>query len=290
MHQCRRRGERGLALVSVLWTLVILSLIAASLMASMGFSSRLSHNRDERARAEALAEAGIARGVLALLEPRMDRRWAGDGSSHDFSYAGAAIRISIRDELGKIDLNAAGGKLLEGLFRSAGLDAQAASEMADRVLDWRDPGAFHRLNGAKDAEYQAAGYSYGPRNGPFQAVDELRLVMGMTPALFARIAPALTVYSGRPFIDPQTAPPEALTALSNMEAAKDDDPSAGSGESAGDAGAATPASVLAAGGALGGRAFAIRAEVATADGNVVREAVVRLTDDPAQPYWVLAWR
>jgi hypothetical protein len=38
------------------------------------------------------------------------------------------------------------------------------------------------------------------------------------------------------------------------------------------------------------RAFAIRAEVDMPDGRFVREAVVRLTDDPAQPYWLLAWR
>jgi general secretion pathway protein K len=39
----------------------------------------------------------------------------------------------------------------------------------------------------------------------------------MTPALFAQVKPALTVYSGRQFIDPQVAPREALLALPGMD-------------------------------------------------------------------------
>jgi general secretion pathway protein K len=163
------------------------------------------------------------------------------------------------------------------------VDAQTASVLAERVLDWRDPSELHRLNGAKDADYRAAGFSYGPRNGPFQTVDELKLVMGVTPALFDRIAPAITVFSGRQFIDPQVAPRAALLALANMDETKAD------GMLAARSGGGN-AGILDAGTPLGGRAFTIRVEVDIADGKLVRETVVRLTDDPAQPYWVLAWR
>src|SRR5579863_8363240 len=74
-----------------------------------------------------------------------------------------------------------------------------------------------RLDGATDADYLAAGYPYHPRGGPFQRVDELLLVMGMTPELYHRVEPALTVYSGRPLFDPQVAPREALAALDDMD-------------------------------------------------------------------------
>jgi general secretion pathway protein K len=278
------RSERGLALVSVLWTLMILSLIAASLLTSLDFSYRLVHNGNERARAEALAEAGVARAVLALLERRPERRWRVDGAVNSYSYAGASLRISIQDERGKIDLNAADQDLLQGLFRSAGLDAQAASALTDRVLDWRDAGELHRLNGAKDATYAAAGVSYHVRNGPFQTIDELKLVMGVTPALFDRIKPAITVYSGSGVIDPEIAPRAALLALANMDPAKAD------AMLAVRSGAAPSLGILNVSEPLGGRAFTIRTELDMADGIVAREVVVRLTDDPAQPYWVLAWR
>jgi general secretion pathway protein K len=44
--------------------------------------------------------------------------------------------------------------------------------------------------------------------------------MDMTPELFRRVEPALTVYSGRPFIDPRLAPAEVLLALRSMDAGK----------------------------------------------------------------------
>jgi general secretion pathway protein K len=279
--------ERGLALVSVLWTLILLSLIAASLTTSLDFSYRLAHNGDERARAEALADAGIARGVLALLDRRPEKRWRIDGAVTTFNYDGVPLRIAIEDELGKIDLNGADGPLLEGLFRSVGIDPQTASVLADRILDWRDRSETHRLNGAKDAEYRAAGYAYGPRNGPFQATDELKLVMGMTPALFERIAPEITVYSGRQFVDPQTASRAVLMALPNVTEARIEEILAAR---AGDGSAASSEGRLDPGVPLGGRAFTIRAEIDDRAGKFTRETVVRLTDDPAQPYWVLSWR
>jgi general secretion pathway protein K len=269
--------------VSVLWLLIILSLIAESLMTSVNFSYRLVHNAGERARAEALADAGIARAVLGMLDRQPAQRWRSDGGTTSFTFAGAAMRVSIQDELGKIDLNAADAPLLQGLFTSAGIDGETASALADRVLDWRDQRALHRLNGAKDADYRAAGLSYGPRNGPFQTIDELKLVMGVTPALFDRVAPAITVYSGRPMFDPQVAPRAALLALANMDAATVDQMLAARTEG-------TAATTPDPGAPLGGRAFTIRVEIDTPDGKIAREAVVRLTDDPAQPYWVLAGR
>jgi general secretion pathway protein K len=38
-----------------------------------------------------------------------------------------------------------------------------------------------------------------------------------------------------------------------------------------------------------GRAFTIRIELERRNGVLMREAVIRLTDNPAQPYWVLGW-
>ena len=53
-----------------------------------------------------------------------------------------------KDELGKIDLNAADETLLTRLFTSVGLDAQAASSLVEKILDWRSPADLKGLNGA----------------------------------------------------------------------------------------------------------------------------------------------
>jgi len=286
------RKRRGFALLSVLWGLSILSIIAASLLTSTDLSYRMERNALRRTEREMLVEAAINRAILALVDRRTEKRWRVDGAIYDFAFAGAEIRVSIQDELGKIDLNASDGSLLQGLLRSAGLGADDAASLVDKVLDWREAGDAHRLNGAKEAAYRAAGYVYGPRNGPFQSIDELAMVMGMTPALFARLAPAITIYSGRPVIDPQTAPREALLALPTMDetsvdallAARYDGGTLTSGGQTAPAGIIDPAISLA------GRAFTIRAEIDMGGVRQRREAVIRLTDNAAQPYWVLAWR
>jgi general secretion pathway protein K len=288
----RRASDRsGFALLSVLWGLVILSIIAASLVGSTALSYRMERNTLRQARGSALADAAISRAILALLDARAENRWRIDGAIYDYRFAGAKIRVSIQDELGKIDLNAADGSLLTRLLRSAGLDPDEAAALVAKILDWREAGLAHRLNGAKDPEYRAAGYQYGPRNGPFQSVGEVQLVMGMTPQLFAKIRPALTVYSGRPLFDPATAPREALLALPNIDAANIDaalaareDNEAASGE------AATPSGMVPPVVSLAGRAFTIRAQVNEGGVQVTREMVIRLTGKPAQPYWILATR
>ena len=159
------------------------------------------------------------------------------------------------------------------------LNAQAAASLVDKILDWRDTSPLKRLNGAKDRDYHAAGLAYRPRNGPFQSIDELRLVMGMNADLFARVEPALTVYSGRPSIDPQVAPREALLALPGMDESK-----------AADLIAARAGQNVLSELAPDGRAFAVSARIERADKVFGRAAIIRMTNDPARPFWILSWK
>jgi len=278
-----------MAIVCVLWGVVLLAVIAGAILPAGKTSYQLAHNALVAARTDAVAEAAVNRAVLALLDLRPEMRWRVDGVPQVFSFDGTPVRISIQDETGRIDLNRADGSLLVGLFQSAGLDPQAAANLVDKILDWRDASPMKRLNGAKEADYRAAGRSYGPRNGPFQSVDELRLVLDMTPKLFQRVEGALTVYSGRQFIDPQVAPPEALLALPTMDAARVAAVLAARAQQGAASGSALPGDVVDPLNPFKGRAFSIHAEIANPAGVVTRDAAVRLTGDPAQPYWVLRW-
>lgn len=275
-----------MALVAVIWSVALLSVVAASFLSAGGISYGLAHNQVEAARAEVLAEAAINRAVLALLDPRPDKRWRTDGTAQDFEFDGAHMRVRIQDELGRIDLNHADGSLLAGLFRSAGLDAEAADRLVDKILDWRTSGPAKRLNGAKDEDYRAAGRAYLPRNGPFQSVDELKLIMSMTPSLFERVEPALTVYSGHQLVDPQVASREVLSALPSMNA----DRIAALVTARAEGSTPMPASVTDWTNSSNGRAFGIRAEIGTANGVSAREAAIRLTGDPARAFWRLSWK
>jgi general secretion pathway protein K len=277
-------------LAYVIWGIGLLSYIV-SLLWSGNVSYQLVRNVTETAQVDVTVEATINRAVLGLIDPRYDRRWRVDGVAQEFSFGGIRARVAIQDELGRIDLNHADGALLVGLFQSVGLDSSSASRLVDKILDWRDSTGSKRLNGAAAQDYRDAGFTYGPRNGPFQSLDELKLVMDMTPELFRRVEPAITVYSGRQFIDPQFAPPEALVALPTMNADSTTSfISARSNQGNGSPYAGTRAGVIDPTVPLRGRAFTIRADIDKSTGTLSREVVVRITDNPSQPYWVLSWK
>jgi general secretion pathway protein K len=273
-----------MAIVSVLWAIGLLAAIAVSLVWNGTIAYRLAHNDFELAASKATAEAGINRAILSLLDSQHERRWRTDGVASTFEFGATRIKVSIQDELGRIDLNQAEGSLLNGLLRSTGLDPQSADVLTDKILDWRETSPFKRLNGAKESDYRAAGFFYRPRGGLFRNVNELLLVMGMTPDLFRRIEPALTVYSGRQYIDPQLAPREALLALPSMDGNKVDAVMAARVNWQ----AAVPS--LEETIPLQGRAFTIRAELERSNGSFVQQAVIRLTGNPSQPYWILSWK
>ena len=271
-------------IVATLWSLTLLAAISVSLAFTGNIAYRLAQNSFHVAYDDALADAAVNLAVLALLDPRTDSRRLMNAVDQKIDLGGASIRIRIQDELGKIDLNQTDGSILAKLFQSAGVDPMAAETLVDKVLDWRDASPFKRVNGAKADEYRAVGYDYLPRNGPFQSVDELTLVMGMTRDLYKRVEPALTVYSGRQFVDPQFAAPEVLAALPSLANAR----AAAAGLLTGSAATApmsgipgNPISVLK------GRAFTIDTEISRSTEVARHHSAVRLTGNPTDPFWML---
>jgi general secretion pathway protein K len=275
--------QRGIALASVLWTVTLLALIAASFASSMRAHGTVAASAAEREAGQALADAGIALGILELLSARPTAGWRRDGTPHSATFAGHPLIVSIQDEAGKIDLNTADDELLLGLFRSVGLGASQADALRDALLDWRDEDDLRHLHGAEAPDYRSAGYSYGPRNGVFHAIDELQLILGMTASLYKKLEPALTVHAMRRGIDPATAPVAVLRALPAMTKARIEQ------EMARRDAAAREGTVIAE--SLAGRAYMLRSEWRDRNGRgAVRSAIVRVTDDPAQPYWIQDWK
>ena len=205
--------EQGFALVIVLWVVALLSIVAASLAFSMRTETTLAHDLVTQAQARALAEAGVYRGILELYNPDRLRRWRGDGSPHQVRFAGVPITVSLQDEAGKIDLNSAQRGLLDALLRASGIEDERRDALLDAIEDWRDPDSLRRLNGAEDQEYEAAGRTHGAKDATFNTVEELQQVLGVTPRLFKRLRPALTVHSHSAGIDDRVAPPAVLRAL-----------------------------------------------------------------------------
>lgn len=274
-----RPNERGIALVAVLWGLTMLAIVATALLADTRTEARLGRNLLESAKAEALAEAGIYRAMAGLVEPDPQRAWRAGGTPYRFALGDGEIEVTIEDEGGKIDLNRAPQRLLQGLLVASGLEPEDAASLVDAIADFSDSDSDRRPNGAEDADYAAAGRDYGTKDAPFETVAELQQVLGIDQALYDRIAPYVTVHAGRSQIDLTVAPPQVLLALPNMESA--------------DVEAVLRRREAAAGGAATsqGTAFTVRAQAMTGNGGIfVREAVIRRTGDARKPFVILEWR
>lgn len=284
-------GQRGIALVLVLWLTALLTVIAGGFAYAMRNEAQAARNTMSQAQARALADGAVARTVFELMRPRtIPGVWAADGLVHVWDEDGMRVAASAVDESGKVDLNAVPDALLKGLLQTAGqVDADTAGRLVDVIGDWKDADDFRRPNGAEAADYQAAGLPYKPANAAFETVADLQRVLGMTPALFARLAGSLTVYSGAPGINPQFASRTVLMALPGATDAIVDTYLA---QRAAALAAGQPLPVLPlAGAGAPVNVWRVRAEVTASDGVVfVREAVLRPNPDQRRPLTVLAWQ
>ncbi len=220
-----RPGERGTALVSVLWIMVLLALIAGA----YGVSSRLhvltAGAELETVRARWLAEGAVQRGLVDLLAPPEDSRIPRDGTPAVVTMGGATLTIRIFDETGKIDLNAAPRELLLSFLSARDLvdeEGMAPDPVAltDAILDWRDRNTVPLAAGAEEGRYRDLASPALPRNGPFPSILELGSVAGMTPALYDQLAPSMTTASRSRAVNPASASRAVLLGIPGITPAE----------------------------------------------------------------------
>jgi general secretion pathway protein K len=280
------------ALVLVMWASILLAVVAASFIFDRRTEAMVVANSLSIARAREAADAGVQRAIFeAYRGDSGPDVWKRDGSVHDWSFDGIPVRIGMRDESAKIDINVAPDALLRGLFLSAGLNDDQASSLLDAVLDWRDPDSLKRLHGAEEADYRAAGLDYGPANAPFQAIEELQLVLGMRPEVFHRIAPSITVYSRQPGVNVQSATRDVLLAIPGVTPELVDDFIARR-EDARANGQPVPPFPQAGGFASGNSlVLSVTSDARLEDGTVFsREAVALMRPVPRKPVTFVVWR
>jgi general secretion pathway protein K len=81
------------------------------------------------------------------------------------------------------------------------------------VVDWRDVDGDVSEGGAESGEYAEAEVGYAPSNLPFHSVEELSFLLRLSRADFDRLAPYLTVFSGKAKVDPLAASETVLRAI-----------------------------------------------------------------------------
>ena len=290
----RSIDERGIALIVVLWVALLIAVLASAFVLDTRSEAKIARNFVDSAEARALADGGVQLAIHQLLAAGPGGTPSLGAALQSASIGDGAVSIAIEDEGGKVDLNTAADPLLRGALLAAGAPESLAASLLDRIRDWRDPDHLQRPQGAEDPAYQAAGLDYGAKDGPFERVDELQQVLGMPRALYERLRRVVTVYSGRPGIDPRTASRGALLAIPGTTAEQVD-----AFIAARSRGAADPAvtrfsadpSVIRYGSPSSGRVFTVRSQAKSHSGaRFTRIAVIELSGTARLTAAIREWR
>lgn len=215
--------QSGVALVIVLWMLSLLIILAMGYSRMVRIETGLTANLVHSSQARAIAEAGVWQSIAELLKHETERQWKTDGTAYSFEFEQGVVNVNIVSETGKIDLNTAHSELLHGLINSIELPEENSLALLQSILDWRDKDDLVRNYGAEDDDYRQSDYTYGAKDGPFNTLSELQLVMGMTTATYNKLKPALTIYSHQSGINPDSALKTALLAIPEISEAQVDD-------------------------------------------------------------------
>jgi general secretion pathway protein K len=180
-------AQRGAALLLVLWLGALFVVVLTTFAFAMRTELDAARNLKDEVEAYALAHAGVARALVELTEaagtpaPQPFAPWR----SGPVAFARGAYDVVVTEEESKIHLDGGVAESLARLLRNTGVkDPDVVATIVDSVLDWLDADDLHRLHGAEEEYYGLLPEPYRPRNGSFEALDELLLVKGMTRDIF----------------------------------------------------------------------------------------------------------
>jgi general secretion pathway protein K len=189
--------DRGFAVIAALAVAGIIADTAIEALATGRADLAAASAELRRAQLEAEAEAALAVAAhdLALADPAA--RWPADGQTRALSFGPDTLLIDAEDEGGKIPLNFVTAPDLVRLFELAGAEADQAQRLSESLVRLRDG-----FPGADPAAH-----------GPLSSLDELGLLPDMTPELFARVAPAVTLAATNLSFDSRVASPLAAAVM-----------------------------------------------------------------------------
>lgn len=214
-----------------LWLVVAIAAVALHFALEARDRRVMGLNAGDRGRSRAAAAGALAM-VQAQLEyvQRQTATARGNAASLrssdpwlsiDSLFDGALmvdqipVTVSFSDPASKLNINGASPLSLQAFFNFVLRNSEKASALSDAIMDWRDPDSLPRINGAERAEYLKEGLLYLPTNLPFGSVDELRHVFGMTPEIFAAVAPYLTI-KGNGQVNINNAPEAVLRSINGI--------------------------------------------------------------------------
>lgn len=239
-------NKKGSALIFTFWALIFLSFMGFSITRRVNAELSLARHQLGKTRAKYAAFAGLFY-VLDKLQQDMNNSEsrmvdtafncgvvlaAGQTPEDIFSEIqledttfsvkdlNEPQRFGLVDESAKININGLTERnynILKELLILNDVNEDEAGIISASVIDWKDSNdvLFEEELGAEQEYYQLLGKSYDVKNSYFETLQELMMVRGVSPDIFQKVSPHLTVYpfSGGLRINLNTASDIVLLAL-----------------------------------------------------------------------------
>lgn len=206
-----RHSERGAALLTVLLIVAVIAVLAATALEHLRLATRLASNGIalDQARSYALA----AEQLTTLRVDQLLRRDAArvtlagnwSGTPQQVTVPDGLITATITDGGNCFNLNGLVAEIgpdrfvarpdainqFARLMRLLGIDDSTARTVAASAADWIDTDNDPQPQGAEDSAYATLPQRYRTAGTLMADPSELRAVMGVTPAVYAKLEPWL---------------------------------------------------------------------------------------------------
>jgi DNA uptake protein ComE-like DNA-binding protein len=183
-------GHRGSALVSAMMVLMVIVGLVAALAPLVRVDVRAAGQEADGQRALYLARAGVNLALATLQQDDpstdgLDEDWAtlggapaqsGGSSQNVYPLGEGQFRLEVVDASSRLDLNRADRATLQ---RLPGID----DTTVDEILAWRGQNNAGSGSQGSTEDYESLPRPYRLKAAPFDSVEELLLVQGVTPLL-----------------------------------------------------------------------------------------------------------
>lgn len=204
------RCDHGFAIVLVMWLVAGLTVLVSAMVGVNRSDLKGVFNQRLFAEHAALGDAAINMALARLMVDPIGEA----PLSLTAIFGDKQFRVEIAISAAYVNLNLASEELLrDTLVFGAGVAPELAESIAQRIIDWRDPDDVALPRGAEESAYESVGSPFRPRNGPFESVDDLIQVLGVSLDLHDRLRNLFTTYGFAPGVDPRFAPEGVLTVL-----------------------------------------------------------------------------
>lgn len=194
----RKKSERGIALVTTLGILAVVSLLAASAVVLSQYAEKDSYTFSSLTRSSYIAEGAANRLYWLILNDRKkypqrnidisndalqedEERYLADGTPHLFEdYYGEKVKYEIRDAVGGMDVSGSMPQrdliAFMGDLEKDSAERERLEMIGNRLQDYVDSDDLVKLHGMEQGEYLQANLINLPRNRPFQYREEMLLI------------------------------------------------------------------------------------------------------------------